>query len=132
MLWYGVIGCDKYNATKAATFITGTNSEVRYMVLDKVKGITNQVFYESSYFVEDASFVRLKTLRFSYSPAKKIFSKINMKFTLSFENLLTLTQYSGYDPEATIYTDNNFTDNAIDKGAYPSPQGTYFSINLAF
>ena len=132
MLWYGAIGVDKYNATKASTFITGLNSEVRNIVMDTLKFHTTNIFYESSYFVEDASFVRLKTLSFTYSQPKKIASKISMEYTLSFENLITITRYSGYDPEASIYTDNNFTDNAIDKGAYPNPRGVFLSINMTF
>jgi TonB-dependent starch-binding outer membrane protein SusC len=132
MLWYGAIGVDKYNATKASTFITGTNSEVRNIVLDTMKYHTGNVFYESSYFVEDASFLRLKTLSFTYTPVKKIASKISMEYTLSFENLIILTRYSGYDPEASIYTDNNFSDNAIDKGAYPNPRGVFVCINMTF
>jgi hypothetical protein len=51
-------------------------------------------------------------------------------FTISAENLFTFTKYKGYDPEATIYTDNNFSDNAIDKGAYPSPKSVFFKVNL--
>ena len=130
MLWYGSVGVDKYNATRAATYIAGTNTDVRNIVLDKMNYHTGNVFYESSYFVEDASFVRLKTLSFSYRQNRKIASKISLEYTLSFENLVTLTRYSGYDPESTIYTNNNFTDNAIDKGAYPSPIGVFFSINM--
>jgi hypothetical protein len=132
MLWYGAMGVDKYNATKASTFITGLNSEVRNIVMDTMKYHTTNIFYESSYFVEDASFIRLKTLSFTYSQPKKIASKISMEYTLSFENLITITRYSGYDPEASIYTDNNFTDNAIDKGAYPNPRGVFLSINMTF
>jgi TonB-linked SusC/RagA family outer membrane protein len=132
MFWYGVIGCDKFNATKASTYISGTNSEVRKIVLEKLKCLTDPIIYESSYFIENASFIRLKTLNFSYSPTKKIASRIGIKYTLSFENLITLTHYSGYDPESTIYTDNNFTDNAVDMGAYPNPRGTYFSVSLTF
>ncbi len=55
-----------------------------------------------------------------------------MKLSLSFDNLLTYTRYKGYDPEATIYTDNNFSDNAIDRGAYPSPKAVYATIQLRF
>jgi hypothetical protein len=132
MLWYAVAGVDKYNATKAATYVTGTNQGVRDMVLDSLKCLKNNVFYESSFFVEDASFIRLKTLSFTYSQPKKIANRIGAEYTLSFENLITLTRYTGYDPEATIYTNNNFTDNAMDRGSYPNPQGVYFSINLSF
>ena len=132
MLWYAVIGVDKYNATKAATYLTGTNSAVRDIVLDTLDYLRFRYFYESSFFVEDASFIRLKTLSFTYTQPKKIASRIGIEYTLSFENLVTLTRYTGYDPEATIYTNNNFTDNAMDRGSYPNPQGIYFSINLSF
>jgi len=132
MMWYGAVGVDKYNATKASTFITGLNSEVRSLVLDTIRCMVTSTFYESSYFVENASFVRLKTLSFTYKQPKKIASKIALEYTLSFENLITITPYTGYDPEAAIYTNNNFTDNAIDRGAYPNPKGVYFSINMTF
>jgi len=132
MLWYAVIGVDKYNATKASTYITGVNSAVKEIVSDTLSYVITPEFYESSYFVEDASFLRLKTLRFSYRQAKKLVSKISITYTITFENLVTITKYSGYDPEATVYTNNSFTDNAIDRGAYPNPKGYYFSINLEF
>jgi TonB-linked SusC/RagA family outer membrane protein len=132
MLWYGVIGADKYNATKASTFITGTNSEVRDFVIKKYRSFSDPTIYESNYFLEDASFIRLKTLSFTYTQPRKIASVIGLQYTLSFENLVTLTHYTGYDPEATIYTNNNFTDNAMDRGAYPNAQGVYFSIHMTF
>lgn len=132
MLWYAVIGVDKFNATKACTYITGTNSHVRQLALDTMNFHLDNEFYESSYFVEDASFIRLKTLTFRYNQPKRIANRIDIEYSVSFENLITLTRYTGYDPEATIYTNNNFTDNAIDKGSYPNPKGVYFSINLIF
>jgi len=132
MLWYGVIGADKYNATRASTYMTGLNADVRDLVLNNYKTQSNPQLYESSYFVEDASFIRLKTLSFTYAQPKKIASLIAMRYMLSFENLVTLTHYSGYDPEATVYTNNNYMDNAMDRGSYPNPRGVYFSINMMF
>ncbi|MFO7659125.1 MAG: SusC/RagA family TonB-linked outer membrane protein [Bacteroidales bacterium] len=132
MLWYAVIGVDKYNATKASTYITGLNEEVGRIVRDTLSYIKSPAFYQSSFFVEDASFIRLKSLSLSYRQPKKIASKISITYAVTFENLFTITKYSGYDPEATIYTNNNFTDNAMDRGAYPNPRGYYFSINLSF
>ena len=55
-----------------------------------------------------------------------------MKFSLIMENLLTLSHYKGYDPETTIYTDNNFSDNAIDRGAYPVPKSVSLSVTLKY
>lgn len=131
MLWYGSIGNDKYNATMASTYVTGVNSDVRNVVLNKYTYNADPVFYESSYFIEDASFVKLKTISFSYTQPKRLF-KVSLKYTLSFENLVTITHYSGYDPEASVYTNNNFTDNAIDRGAYPNAQGIFLTINMTF
>jgi len=134
MLWYAVEGVSKYNATRAATYMAGTNSEINSFINVKSSNvaITNLVFYQSSYFVEDASFVRLKELTFSYQPKVKLFNKVGMKFSLSFENLITLTKYKGYDPEASIYTQNIFSDNAVDRGAFPNPKAMYISITLKF
>lgn len=130
MLWYAVSGVDKYNATKASTYITGVNHEVPNIIKHNNDYHTDEVFYQSSYFVEDASFLRLKTLSLIYTPKAKIASKIEMQYKLSFENLITVTRYSGFDPESTIYTNNNFSDNAIDRGAYPNPTGVYVSVKL--
>ncbi len=132
MVWYAVIGTDKYNATKAATYITGIHEDVRDIVVDTMNYLTDNIFYESSYFVEDASFIRLQSIRFTYAPPKKILNKIAVEYALSFENIITLTNYSGYDPESTIFTNNNFSDNAIDRGAYPIPKGINFRISLHF
>jgi TonB-linked SusC/RagA family outer membrane protein len=132
MLWYGVAGVKKYNATRAASYITGTNAEINQLIYDTIAVFRSPYFYESSYFVEDAGFVRLKSLTFTYSPKTLFLNQINMKFSLSFENLITIAKYKGYDPETTIYTDNSFSDFAVDRGAYPIPKAIYASINLTF
>ena len=132
MIWYAVMGTSKYNATRAASFATGTNRGVNKLISDSSRIFTNPIFYQSSFFVENNSFLRLKELTFSYQPSKKFFNTANLKFSLSFENLVTITPYKGYDPEAAIYTDNTFSDNAIDRGAFPNPQAVYLSITLKF
>jgi hypothetical protein len=63
---------------------------------------------------------------------KPVFNKANLSLSVNLDNVITLTKYSGYDPESSIYTDNNFTDNALDMGGYPNPTGVIFSINLTF
>lgn len=131
-LWYAVIGVDKYNATRAATYMAGTNSEINGYITDSINLFDKSIFYESSLFVEDASFIRLKSMTISYEPSVFISPRIKARFSLSFENLITITKYKGYDPEATIYTDNNFTDNSIDKGAFPNPRAIYATVNLRF
>lgn len=132
ILWYGVSGITKYNATRAATYSTGTNKEIKKFITDSVPGFSSVTFLHSSYFFEDASYIKLKQLRFSYQHPKKIFNTAMATFALSFENLITFTKYKGYDPESTIYTENGFSDNAIDHGAYPNPVSIYASISLTF
>ena len=132
LLWYGVIGVDKYNATRAATYMAGINARVNSLINDTISALQSNVYYESSAFIEDASFIRLKQLTLSYETGIKIYDPASITFSLSLENLVTLTRYKGYDPEASIYTDNAFSDNAIDRGAYPNPKTVYFTIQLTF
>ena len=130
--WYATWGFQKYNATRAANMMTGVNREINQYIADTLNAIRYNYFYESSVFIEDASFIRLKNLSFYYTPVKVFLDKIHTTVTLSFENLFTLTKYKGYDPEATIFTDNNFSDNSIDRGAYPNPKAVYATISLKF
>ena len=132
MHWYAVLGVDKFNATRASTYYTHLNKEIKTFVQDTMSHFMDPVFYASSYFVEDASFIRLKTLSIIYTPKKELFKVVKAIFSLSFENILTITRYKGYDPEATVYTDNSFSDNALDIGAYPTPRSVFFGIDLTF
>jgi hypothetical protein len=131
-LFYGVAGVSKFNATKASTFMAGTNSEVTKFLQYDRKTLSSATFYQSSYFVEDASFIRLKQITLSYLIPKKIAKYADVRLSVSADNLVTFTRYSGYDPEASIYTDNSFSDFAVDRGAYPVPRSYYFSIKLDF
>jgi TonB-dependent starch-binding outer membrane protein SusC len=132
MMWYAAIGQEKYNATRAATIMTAVNREANRFIDDSLRIMRYNFFYESSIFVEDASFVRLKEISIRYTPSLHVMKNGELTFAVSFENLLTITKYKGYDPEATIFTDNNFSDNSIDRGAYPNPKAVYFSIGLKF
>ncbi|MRS63029.1 SusC/RagA family TonB-linked outer membrane protein [Larkinella terrae] len=58
--------------------------------------------YSSTYFIQDASYLRLKNLYLSYALNDKILKKIRLKgltVYLSGDNLLTWTKYEGNDPE---------------------------------
>ena len=130
--WYAAWGIEKYNATRAATLLTGVNREINDYIADTLRSLRMEYFYESDMLIEDASFIRLKSLSFHYRFAQPVFNVINLQMSVSFENLLTITKYKGYDPEATTFTDNNFSDNAIDRGAYPAPKAIYLTLNLTF
>lgn len=109
------MGVDKYNATRVATFMTGVNLDINKYFNDSLSVISRAEFYQSSEFIDDASFIRLKRITLVYEPSKEYLGHAKLRYSLSFENLLTITK-RGYDPEATTFTNNNFSDNAIDRG----------------
>jgi TonB-dependent starch-binding outer membrane protein SusC len=132
VLWYAVSGFKKYNATRAAAVMTGLSKDAYAYIENSNLSLKNYQFYESDQFVEDASFIRLKRITLFYEPVQKVFNTANIKFSLSMENLVTFTKYKGYDPEATIFTDNNFSENGIDRGAYPNPKSLFLTVELKF
>ena len=75
----------------------------------------------SDYYVEDASFVRLDNITLSYSVDKLSFAKIRLYGTA--QNVLTLTNYSGLDPEVA---------NGIDNNLYPRSLNLIGGINVTF
>lgn len=60
----------------------------------------------SKYFIEDGSFIRLKTLSLGYTLPEKLRKTLrlqNARIYFQAQNLLTLTKYSGADPEGLGY-----------------------------
>jgi len=75
----------------------------------------------SSFYVEDASFLRLRNLQVGYSLPASLLSKAHLaglRIYFSANNLFTFTRYRGFDPE--IGTDGWILNTGIDKGYYPS------------
>jgi TonB-linked SusC/RagA family outer membrane protein len=89
----------------------------------------------SSYQVEDGSFVRLRNVSLGYSvPAKKLFGNSGidkLRFYVTGTNLITLTDYLGYNPEVSNISTNALTPGE-DYGAYPLAKSFTLGINLTF
>jgi hypothetical protein len=82
-----------------------------------------------SYYIEDGSYLRLKTLQIGYSLPGNFLSKAgigSLRLYLQAVNLFTLTGYPGLDPEIGG-GDLNF---GIDNGNYPNVKQFIFGINL--
>lgn len=92
---------------------------------------TGARFY-SSRFVEDASYLRVKTVQFAYnlpvSLAKRL-KIVNAKFYVAAQNLLTFTKYTGPDPEVSLGT-NNLTPG-FDYSPYPRTRIITVGANLS-
>lgn len=86
----------------------------------------------SSRFVEDGSFARLKNLTFSYNMQGQWIERIGVRSARIFftgANLITLTNYSGMDPEVNYRGDNNL-QRATDFFTYPQARTYTIGINL--
>jgi len=84
----------------------------------------------SDRFVEDGSFVRLKNIQLAYNVPVQ--SRIkwfrSAQIYVSAQNLFTLTDYSGYDPEINSYGGGNSIRQGIDHFSYPSSKSITFGI----
>lgn len=75
----------------------------------------------SDFYVEDGSFLRMRNLQVGYNLPGNIVNKVKLssaRIYFSANNLFTLTDYRGFDPE--IGTNGWILDTGIDKGYYPS------------
>lgn len=87
----------------------------------------------SSRVVEDASFLRLKSVTLGYNVPAKFLSKYNInkaRVYVAAQNLWTLTGYSGYDPEVSVR--NSALTPGLDFSSYPRALSISFGINLGF
>jgi TonB-dependent starch-binding outer membrane protein SusC len=81
--------------------------------------------------------MRINNLTIGYSiPSASLQSFANgslkkIRFYASFQNLLTITNYSGYDPEIGARTLNNLVQG-IDYGQYPQPRTMMGGIQIGF
>jgi len=104
-LWTGNHGTQLLDAAKAYERYLSTgyyDSDVPAPSIDN----TNSEGDGSEYYIEDGSFLRLKSLSLGYSLPKHIQSKLSLKSARVYfqaQNVFTLTKYSGADPEGLGY-----------------------------
>ncbi|MGV3600855.1 MAG: SusC/RagA family TonB-linked outer membrane protein [Dyadobacter fermentans] len=88
----------------------------------------------SSRFVENASFLRMKSATISYALSKELAGKIKLSRAsvyLTAQNLFTITKYKGFDPEVNAFTSSGAT-LGIDYGTYPVSRAFVAGINVSF
>ncbi len=89
----------------------------------------------SDRFVEDASFLRLKTLTLKYTLPKSLSGKMGIQkaeFYFTGYDLITITKYTGQDPEISTSRIDNMYEVALDKASTPKPLRFAFGLNLKF
>jgi TonB-linked SusC/RagA family outer membrane protein len=153
MFWQGVAGNEIFNGVKRWTYDWNTNTnhaaefanryhlpiEYNGEVIDPGNltsdmpemGVANWGS-PSTLYIEDGSYLRLRTLTLGYTLPQKWTSKINInKFRIYFigKNLLTFTHYTGLDPEVSN-PDPRYA--GIDISGYPQSRMYTFGFNLEF
>lgn len=95
----------------------------------------------STRFLEDGSYIRLKNIAVGYNFPAEVTNKLNIggaRLTISAQNLLTFTKYSGLDPEVSYFGSGGQSSgeaNVVqghDFGNYPTLRSVNFSLNIKF
>ena len=86
----------------------------------------------SSRQVHDASYLRFKTLSFSYTyPFKKGKTFKDIMFSITGDNLALWTKYNGFDPDVSTNSSNS-TLRRVDMGAYPKARMVVLGVQLRY
>lgn len=79
--------------------------------------------FQSNYYVENASFLKMDNLGLAYHVGKVINNKVDLRIGANCQNVFTVTKYSGLDPE--VY-------GGLDNLTYPRPRTYTLNLNLTF
>ena len=137
----GSQGNDVYNLNRVYTeggLYSNGNSSTRVLgrwtgpgtstdVPRAIAGDPNQNLRVSSYFLEDGSYLRLKTLTLGYNLPKALSQRVaaqTLRVYVTGQNLVTLTKYTGFDPE--------LGGRGIDFGVYPQSRVFLAGVNIGF
>ena len=100
----------------------GTNGFLVNIQSDALNSQFENNEYFSDYYVQNASFLKMDYITLGYT-FKEIFGKTNMRFYGTVQNVFTITEYDGLDPEIGSGIDNNL---------YPRPRIFTFGVNVNF
>ncbi len=151
IFFYGIQNADVYNTLRrdiesfeaqdrdhnksadwAANFWTPENKSTKYVRADQ--NDINRNTRLSSWWVEDASFLRLKDVQLGYTLPRKLSDRVGLsrvRFYASAMNLYTFTKYKGYDPESPLVTSDPTTPG-VDAAVYPIPRTFTGGIQIDF
>lgn len=145
VFFQGILGVDKMNYSKAGA-MTGS-ADARQITLSDIRdryipGVnetsnipafskTDVVYAQSSRFMENGDYIRLKNVSLSYTLPKSLLkNKAGLKVFVTGTNLWTITKYSGIDPEASNVGSSSDVNQSIDYGAYPNAKVFTAGLNL--
>lgn len=143
----GVHGFDIYNYTKEASITSNSTPVIspspewnnRWIKGVNEEGATVAGFVSkrnvqtpSSQYVENGSFVKIKSITVGYTMPKKFMEKLRvnrLRVYASVQNPFVFTGYTGMDPETTL---QKSLTSGIDWGYYPNGRNYMIGLNLGF
>lgn len=115
-----------------ASYVNRWTPDNQSSTIPRAKGIPSNSPYSSRY-VEDGSYLRLKTLNLGYSLPAALIRKAKireLRIWLASQNLWTWTKYSGMDPEVNTYS--SVLTPGFDYSAYPRARTFTIGANISF
>lgn len=100
----------------------GTSNSIPRLTIQDLNGNSTS----SDLYIENGDYIRLKNIQLGYTLKKTAAGWLplsSVRFYLSALNLLTLTSYSGFDPEIV---------GGVDRGIYPQPRTILIGANVKF
>lgn len=145
MFFQGVYGNEIFNQKKYTYYFDYSNNVVSDVLnawsptnkntnipIMKTQNTNGGNSLPSEFYIEDGSYFRMKNLQIGYTFPKSILNKINfnkLRIYAGVQNLFTVTNYSGYDPEVSS---NALFSRGIDSSSYPNARTFTFGFNASF
>ena len=144
MDWFGSFGATVFNGPRSVTDRFDDNSNYRAGIQPWTPENPNtsvpRAVYASTLnargdidrWLENGSFVRLKLLSLAYRLPQNLIKRIGFEsaqVSVSAQNILTFTKYTGLDPE---FSNTSIFEKGYDYGAYPNVRMVSFGLNFGF
>lgn len=105
----------------------GTSNTIPRSTLTDPNGNFSRI---SDFYIEDGSFLRIKDLQIGYTLPSSVLPSISkVRLYVAAQNLLTITDYNGFDPEIGA---RSSLDIGIDRGIYPQARSYRFGMSVIF
>jgi TonB-linked SusC/RagA family outer membrane protein len=139
MLWHWKQGGDNINLTKFLTDGGGTTADWNVPTINPTTGVEGPTGRNrpanASPWIEDASYVRLREIGLYYTVPEGLTSSVfrnyvnKIRLGVSGNNILTFTNYSGYDPETSTFGAHP-VQSGIDIAPFPTSKRMMFHIQI--
>lgn len=100
--------------------------------MPRLDAIGNNNLGNSSKWIENADYLRCENISVAYTLPRSLTRFVDIRLSLSAQNLFTITGYKGIDPVGMAFGNKMDVDNGIDMGAYPNPRTFTFGVRFNF